>query len=206
MSTPDASEGSTSAPDDETARELAALRAEVARLNSYEDIRQLVYRYAIAADARDIDTIAEMFADEANFGSEYGMGATGAYSFYDESLAGIRVMILNVGNVLIELDDDDRAHGVVYCRGELEVGDEWVVQQIVYRDRYVRQRGSWRFRSRQHLLFYGADMLTRPINLPPVDKPDVFKGRGSAPGIWPTFGAFWERHGGMPPEGKRADS
>jgi len=68
----------------------------------------------------------------------------------------------------------------------------------MYRDRYLYQRGRWRFQSRQHLLFYGADLLTRPIGLPRASKPEVFKGRGSAPEIWPTFGAFWDRHGGQP--------
>jgi hypothetical protein len=152
----------------------------------------LVYRYAIAVDARDVDTVANLFSSETNFG-EYGMGHEGARAFFEEALAPYPLMILNVGNVLIELDDESHAHGVVYCRGELEAGDEWVVQQIMYRDRYVREDGSWRFRSRQHLLFYGADLLTRPIGLPPAGKPETFKGRGTAPNVWPTFQAFWDR-------------
>jgi hypothetical protein len=201
MSQADFVENDPGERDEEMARQLAALQADVARLKAYEDIRQMVYRYAVAVDARDIDTVAELFADEADFGPGYGKGAAGARLFYDESLAGSRITILNVGNVLIDFDETDRAHGVVYCRGELEVGDEWVIQQIMYRDRYLHQRGAWRFRSRQHLLFYGADIFTKPIGLPPAGKPETFKGRGSAPTIWPTFGAFWERRGGLPPEG-----
>jgi hypothetical protein len=172
---------------------LARLEAEVADLRTREDLRTLVYRYAVAADARDVDTVAGLFSAEANFGP-HGTGSDGARSFYEEALAGSPLMILNVGNVLLEIDDDSHARGVVYCRGELESGDEWVVQQIMYRDRYVREAGGWRFRSRQHLLFYGADLLTRPIGLPPAGKPETFKGRGTAPNVWPTFQAFWDRH------------
>jgi hypothetical protein len=172
---------------------LARLEAEVADLRTREDLRTLVYRYAVAADARDVDTVGGLFSAEANFGP-HGTGPEGARSFYEEALAGSPLMILNVGNVLLEIDDDSHARGVVYCRGELESGDEWVVQQIMYRDRYVREPAGWRFRSRQHLLFYGADLLTRPIGLPPAGKPETFKGRGSAPNIWPTFQAFWDRH------------
>src|SRR5262245_7705160 len=121
------------------AEQLAALRDEVTRLRIHEEIRRLVYRYAIAEDARDTDTIAELFSDEADFGPAHGTGAEGARSFYDANLSGIALGILNVGNIRIELDDTDRAHGVVYCHGQLQLGDQWIVQQMMYRDRYIRQ-------------------------------------------------------------------
>lgn len=182
---------------DALADEFADLRATVDRLASYEAIRQLVYRYAVAVDARDVETVASLFSRDTNFG-EHGLGSEGGRSFFEEVLAKHALTILNVGNHLIEFDDDDHARGVVYCRGELEAGDEWVVQQIMYRDRYVREDGRWRFVGRQHLLFYGADLLTRPINLPPAGKPELFTGRGSAPQVWKTFDEFWARHPGRP--------
>jgi hypothetical protein len=187
------------------ADQLAALRAEVERLRTHEEIRRLVYRYALAEDARDTDTITTLFSDEADFGPAHGTGAQGARSFYDSNLSGIALGILNVGNILIELDDVDRAHGVVYCHGQHQLGDQWIVQQMMYRDRYVRQRREWRFRSRQHLLFYGGEMFTRPTDLPAAEPGEMLTGRGRAPEIWPTYRAFWNRHpvsGQEPPAGQ----
>jgi hypothetical protein len=182
------------------AEQLAALRDEVTRLRAHEEIRRLVYRYAIAEDARDTDTIAALFSDEADFGPLHGTGGQGARSFYDANLSGLALGILNVGNILIEIDDVDRAHGVVYCHGQHQLGDQWIVQQMMYRDRYVREHGEWRFRSRQHLLFYGGEMFTRPTELPPAEPGGMLTGRGRAPEIWPTYRAFWERHPEARPE------
>jgi ketosteroid isomerase-like protein len=171
------------------------VEARLDRLESYEAIRQLVYRYAIAVDARDIDTIVDCFVDDVRLGDGVS-GSDALRAQFETSLAMYPLMILNVGNHHIEFRDADHARGVVYCRGEIETGpEEWLVQMIMYRDRYERRAGTWQFRTREHLLFYGADLLQRPIGLPPAGKPEEFFGRGSAPQVWPTYEAFWTRHG-----------
>ena len=51
------------------------------------------------------------------------------------------------------------------------MGERWIVQSIQYHDGYERREGTWLFVRRRHLLFYGADMLERPIGLPPAPWP-----------------------------------
>jgi ketosteroid isomerase-like protein len=151
--------------------------AKLDRLLSYEAIRQLVYRYAVAVDARDTDAVAAMFVEDVVVAPGV-TGRTALRDSYEQMLSG--QSILNVGNHVIEFDDPDRARGIVYCRAEIDAGDEWVVQAIVYHDRYERHDGDWYFRGRKHLLFYGGDMLTRPNTLPPATKPEIGTGRGTA--------------------------
>ena len=164
------------------------------RLASYEAIRQLVYRYAVAVDARDTTAVAAMFVEDV----QVAPGVTGRAALaasYDEMLAAQVASILNVGNHVIDFDDADHARGIVYCRAEIDAGDEWIVQQIVYHDRYERHGGRWLFRGRRHLLFYGGDMLTRPNTLPPADKPEYGTGRGSAAGSLAERTSEWRDPG-----------
>jgi ketosteroid isomerase-like protein len=168
--------------------------ASVDRLLSYEAIRQLAYRYAIAVDARDIESLTHMFVDDVKVGPD-ATGRDAMRAFFEDALARNDGMtILNVGNHVIEFDDPDRGRGVVYCRAEMQADPEWIVQAIVYHDRYERRSGTWYFRSRQHLLFYGADMLQRPIGLPPAEQPEIGTGKGSMPEFWPTYRQFQARH------------
>ena len=47
------------------------------RALSYEEIRQLAYRYAISVDSRDIDTLADLAAAEAMLLSRVAPPAAG---------------------------------------------------------------------------------------------------------------------------------
>lgn len=167
------------------------------RSESYEQIRQLAYRYAVSVDSRDMKTLAGLFAEGAVFGGQ-SMTTEEIEARFGNMLAESPLSILNVGNHLIDLDADDanKAKGTVYCRAEIEDGERWLVQQIVYLDTYVRQKGKWLFWERQHLLFYGADLLQRPIGLHPAGKPENQDGKGSMPQIWPTYGEYWKKYPG----------
>jgi hypothetical protein len=109
---------------------------------------------------------------------------------FTEQLRGLGVTILLVGNHVIDVLDDDHATGIVSCRGEMEMGEEWVVQAIQYHDAYERRDGRWRFVRRRHLLFYGADMLLRPIGLPPAHWPSSATGKGELPEMFRTWRDF----------------
>ena len=159
----------------------AALRATVAR----DEISQLVARYAVRMDARDFAGVADLFVDDVRV-ADGVTGRAALRDFLEASVQHIAVTILNVGTHLIELDDDDHARGVVYTRAELQVGDRWVVQAIQYRDRYERRDGRWQFVRRQHLLWYGRDVGTSPVGLPPARWPEHDTGWGE-PEAWPRF-------------------
>jgi ketosteroid isomerase-like protein len=168
----------------------------IERLLAYEEIRQLAARYAVATDARDLDALVALFVDDVQVGRDQrGRGAL--REFFERTLREVGITILNVGTHVIDFESDDRATGVVYCRGEIQIDRQWVVQAIQYRDEYARRDGSWFFVRRTHLLWYGREVGTSPLGLAPANWPEHAVGTGELPQIWPTWGAFWDE--GEPP-------
>jgi ketosteroid isomerase-like protein len=165
-------------------------RAVLDRLASTEAIRQLVARYALATDSRDLDTLVGLFVDDVQVGADE-RGRAALRSFFDRSLRGVGVTILHVGNHVVDFDDPDHARGVVYCRGEIQVDDRWIVQAIQYRDTYERRGGVWRFVRRRHLLWYGAELGESPVGLPPANWPEHHTGKDELPEAWDTWRDFW---------------
>lgn len=164
------------------------------RLESSEQIRSLTARYALAADARDIDQLVSFFTTDTPV--RPGVRGRDALKTAAEALLSqFTTTIHFVGNHVIDWspDDPDRASGVVYCRAEHEFDDQWVIIPVAYRDRYQRIDGSWYFYSRLPQPWYAVDVLERPTGR---DKMRVsFDGfLGSAPtlpAVWPTWDEFW---------------
>jgi ketosteroid isomerase-like protein len=164
----------------------------IRKLWAYEQIRQLAYRYAVAVDSRDIDSLVALFVDDVRVGRD-SRGHDALASDFRTQLRAIGTSILQVTNHVIDLDpiDPNLATGVVYCRGEVEQSGEWIVQAIQYRDSYARVGDRWKFVRRLHLLWYGADVLTRPVGLPPADYRRGTWGKGELPEWFPTWAPFW---------------
>ena len=159
-------------------------------LLAYEQIRQLVARYAIATDRRDIDALVALFVDDVRVGrGTYGRDAL--RTSLASQLRAIGVSILNVGTHQIDIVDDDHATGHVYCKAEVQDGDRFIQQAIRYDDSYERRQGSWYFVRRRHLLFYGAEVGVNPLTLAPANWPEHHDGLGSIPYTDPTWHAFW---------------
>ena len=170
---------------------MTALDAVIAR----DEIRELAARYALAVDSRDLDTLVALFVDDVQVGREtFGRAALRAE--FDRSLREIGISILNVGTHVIDLVDDDHATGYVYCKGEIQDGNRWVHQAILYGDTYERRAGRWYFVRRVHRLWYGAEVGVNPLGLPPANWPEHHDGRGTLPEEWPSWHAFWKSVGG----------
>lgn len=160
------------------------------RLLAYEEIRQLAARYALATDSRDLDMLVGLFVDDV----QVGRGAFGRDALrqsFAMSLRGVQRTILNVGTHVIHLVDEDHATGHVYCKGEIQDGDRWIHQAILYRDAYERRDGHWYFVRRRHELWYGAEVGVNPLTLPPANWPEHHDGMGTVPEIFDTWKAFW---------------
>jgi ketosteroid isomerase-like protein len=162
----------------------------VEELVAYEEIRQLAARYALATDSRNLDALVALFVDDVQVGRDQ-FGREALKASFDTALRGIGVSILNVGTHVIDLVADDHATGHVYCKGEIQDGERWIHQAILYRDRYERRAGHWYFVRRRHELWYGAEVGTNPLGLAPANWPEHHDGLGTVPETWETWRRFW---------------
>ncbi|GIS99298.1 MAG: polyketide cyclase [Acidimicrobiales bacterium] len=164
------------------------------RLAAEADIRQLVARYALATDQRDLDTLVGLFIPDVRVGrGPSGEPVTG-HDALRENLSGqLRAIGVNPparGYTPNRPTGSGRRHRPVYCRAEIQDGDRWIHQSIRYDDRYRRVDGHWLFVGRRHQLFYGAEVGANPLHLPPADWPANHDGWGTLPESDPTWQAF----------------
>lgn len=160
------------------------------RLIASDEIRNLVARYAIATDSRDLDTLVGLFVDDVNVG-RLGTGRNALRASFDQALRGIGRSFLFVGTQVIDVVDADHATGQVYCKAEIQDGDRWIHQAILYSDTYERRDERWYFVRRIHELFYGAEVGINPLTLDPADWPKHHDGLGTRPEAWDTWLEFW---------------
>ena len=162
------------------------------RLVAYEEIRQLVNRYALAVNMRDHAALVELFVDDVAAGD----GRTGRAALAE--LFRVRqgdalVDILEVTTQVTDLVDADHATGTVYSRCEMGGPGRWARQSIAYEDVYERRDSTWYFVARSHLLFYGLDVPERPLDQPPARWPHSPVGRGTIPYDWPSWQSDFTR-------------
>ena len=115
------------------------LAARLDRLDAYQQIRQLPHRYGLALDTRNIDDLVALFIDDVQVGRD-NWGRAALREWFVRSFSKFQTSIHFVGNHVIDLDDEDHAHGVVYCRDEIDRPGEWMVGMIQYWDTYERAR------------------------------------------------------------------
>ena len=171
------------------------LEERVDRLESYEHIRQLVARYALAVDTRDLDALVELFVTDVEVG-RMGTGRAALKESFRQGFEPLGFTILSVSTHVIDLIDADHATGEVYCTGEIDRDGVLLRQAILYRDAYRRESGAWRFVRRTHLLWYSAPLGVDPRHLPPANWPTGHVGRGTVPEVFATYRAFCGITGG----------
>jgi len=167
---------------------------DIRQLFAYEQIRQLAARYAVALDSRNLDALVALFVDDVQVGRD-GRGRDALRKTFDSTLRSVGVTILNIGTHVIDLIDWKRANGLVYCHGEIQDGDRWIHQAILYRDTYERRGRQWYFVRRIHELWYGAEQASNPLTLPPANWPEHHDGRGTVPESFATWHEFWNKGG-----------
>lgn len=163
----------------------------------YEEIRQLVARYAYYTDAKDIDALVELYVPDVRISSSLE-GRETLHRLMTEALRGVGITFLNVGTHMIDPDPDDadRATGVAYCKAEIQDGgpdsDRWIHHAIQYHDIYERRDGRWYFgANRKHFLVYGAEIDPNPLLLRDANWPANQTGRGTHPQALASWQAFW---------------
>jgi SnoaL-like domain len=181
-----------------------SLEARIDRLESLDAIRQLPAKYALTLDMRDIGAMVTLFPEDVRVGKDAsGRGALRAYM--DATLRSpFTGTSHHIGGHIIEFDDADHAHGIVYSKNEHETPvengpDEWVIMQMMYADDYVRAAGPdgprWYFARRLPLYWYAADLNKPPIGDKKMRWPGTDWVEGNFHKLFPSFAEYWARNG-----------
>jgi uncharacterized protein (TIGR02246 family) len=171
------------------------LAARIDRLESLDAIRQLPAKYALALDMRDMDAMVSLFPDDVRVGKD-ASGRLALRAYMDRTLRSpFTGTSHHIGGHVIEFDDPDHAHGVVYSKNEHETGDEWVIMQMMYVDDYVRQGGRWFFARRLPLYWYATDLNKPPIGDKKMRWPGTEWVEGNFHKLFPSYAEFWAREG-----------
>ena len=162
------------------------------RMESLAQIQQLPVRYALALDSRDMGALVALFAPDVRVGRDRS-GRAALEEWFTATMRVMRTSVHLVANHIIDLDDADHAHGVVYCHDELEWPDkgEWQQGKLQYWDSYERVDGEWCFTRRRFHRWYMVDALTRPSVGAGVGDGDDALTTGRLPDAFPTWAAFW---------------
>jgi len=140
--------------------DLSTLTRRILALEDRLDLRELVARYGIAVDNRDIDALAALFTPDAVFRSRDGvMNAQGRAAIVEQfhgRFAALKATNHVAHDQIIELDadDPDRAVGVVSSHAEVWRNGRALVAALRYGDRYERHEGRWRFAERTLSFLY----------------------------------------------------
>ena len=192
--------------------DATGLLARIDRLESLDQIRQLPAKYALALDMRDMDAMVSLFAPDVRVGRD-ASGRAALRAYMDRTLRSpFTGTSHHIGGHIIEFDDADHAHGVVYSKNEHETpvpggADEWVIMQMMYVDDYVRGPGPdgprWYFARRLPLYWYATDLNKPPVGENKMRWPGGDWAEGNFHKLFPSFAEFWARegdHGGPEPE------
>ena len=169
----------------------AEILARLDRLESRDEIRQLISKYSLALDMRDMDAMVNLFPEDvAVGGGKAGRPALKAW-FADTLRNQFDGTSHHVGTTIIEFVDPDHAVGIVYSKNEHETGPEWVIMQMMYYDRYERISGRWYFRRRQPLYWYATDLNKPPIGARKMRWPGREPYQGGFHELFPSWQEFW---------------
>jgi hypothetical protein len=172
------------------------LLARIDRLESLDAIRQLAAKYALSLDMRDLDAHVNLFVPDIRVSRDQ-VGRAHLKRWLDDTL---RLQFTgtahHIGNHIIEFDDADHAHGVVYSKNEHETPcadgrTEWVIMQMLYWDNYERRDGLWYFCRRLPCYWYATDINRPPVGANKMRWPDRESYEGAYHELWPSWTTFW---------------
>jgi len=175
------------------------LEERVRRLEDRTAIGELVARYCLVMDNREVEAIEALFTPDVRIWSADGVMDARGRPAAVEMFRG-RFAVLGPSNHfthdrIVEFDpvDHDRASGLVLAHAEMQRKGQPMLAAIRYRDLYQRCEGRWRFRERGLSFMY---------YVPTAEYLDAF-GAGVAsrmrayehatPADWPEQLPSWQR-------------
>jgi len=172
---------------------LEDIRTRLDRLESRDEIRQLISKYSLALDMRDMDAMANLFVEDVAVGKGKS-GRQALRAWLDDTMRKqFDGTSHHVGTTIIEFVDANNAVGIVYSKNEHETGAEWVIMQMMYYDTYARVSGRWCFRRRQPLYWYATDLNKPPVGGRKMRWPGREPYEGAFHALFPSWKEFWAR-------------
>jgi ketosteroid isomerase-like protein len=134
-----------------------SIEARLRRLEDRAELAELIARYALAVDDRDLDAIAALFTPDGAFRSRDGvMEARGTQAVLEQFRGRFRALKLSNhfshDHVFTFGDDPDAATGLVTAHAEVWRNGRALIGALRYQDAYRRHQGRWCFADR--LLFF----------------------------------------------------
>lgn len=139
--------------------EPASLEERIRALEDRAELRELVARYGVAVDDRDIDALSALFTPDAIFRSVDGvMSALGREAVMQQfrgRFAALKATNHIAHDQILELGPGpDDATGLVSSHAEVCRNGRVLIAALRYRDRYRRHEGRWRFAERALSFLY----------------------------------------------------
>ena len=147
------------------------------RLESKQEIRDLVSKYAEACDQQDLKYLEGLFTIDAEFDSPNGMlkskGRQNILDMYLEVFKSRGPSFHWTHDVRVEMNSEDKdiASGVVYSHAETTRDGVVSLAAMRYDDKYAKEDGIWKFSKRGINFFYYVqtkdyiETLTSPLRV-----------------------------------------
>jgi ketosteroid isomerase-like protein len=163
----------------------------VDRLESDVAIRELVSRYCVTMDDRDLTAAPLLFTPDARVFSRDGVmdarGLDAILDLYRARFAALGPSLHVTHDHLVTFESADAARGLVSSHAEVWRNEKAQIAALRYLDQYRRLDGQWRFAERELLFFYYlepqdyAEVLGKRHRVLTYDKPQPADFGGGGP-------------------------
>jgi ketosteroid isomerase-like protein len=180
-------------------KQLAAgLEARLRRLEDRIEINDLIARYGLVMDNRDMSGMPDLFTgDVVISSSDGGMNAIGrdaAVEMYRRRIKGLGPSNHFTHDRIVTFDEatSDVATGIVLSHSEMNLRGAAMLAAIRYADVYRREEGRWRFAARalSFLYFLRADEFAEALGPGVAGRNRVYGDR--RPADWPESLPSWK--------------
>ncbi|SPJ26022.1 nuclear transport factor 2 family protein [Palleronia abyssalis] len=171
------------------------------RLESRNQILELIAKYCKACDDRDVPLLRSIFTEDATVRSQDGMmdgkGLNAVMEVYRKRFEVLAISVHWTHDNIITFDetDPDRATGECFCHAEAHRNGQTLVGSLRYDDEYRRTDEVWQFSSRTLKFLYYVPVQEYPEALGSKKRMRAY-GDQRAADYPETFDCYndWARH------------
>jgi ketosteroid isomerase-like protein len=159
-------------------------------------INDLLVKYSVTIDDRDIAGLVELYTEDAVFDGVKGpmRGRAAIADYYEQRTGEFGATYHIPYSHAVERTSDNEATGLVLAAAELAIGDEAFMIALRYTDDYVKgDDGTWRFRKRDIEQLYAMPLSDLPTGLA-ADLRKRWPGTEPAPAELPEGKQTWKDH------------